>query len=146
MAVSPNSIITPQNPYFNAANLTTATAKTSRAPIAGTTGLTNLFPAASNTNGLKVNTIRVKIAGSSQGINVAMSIYVWIYNNTTSFLYDEIILDTTTCSATAPSYQIDTNYDNFILPATTYSIWVSESVTSDAALTCPIVMIFGGLL
>lgn len=146
MAVSPNSIITPQNPYINTASLITATAVTSRAPITGTTGLTVLIPAGSNTNGVKVSTIRVKIAGSSQGVNAAMSIYVWIYNGTTAYLYDEIILDTAISSTTAPSYQIDTNYDNLILPATPFALYVSESVLSNATLTGPIVTVIGALL
>lgn len=146
MAVSPNSIITPQNPYINTASLITASAITSRAPITGTTGLTVLFPASSNTNGLKVSSIRVKVSGSSQGINAAMLIYLWIYNGTTSYLYDEILLDTTTSSTTAASFYIDTFYDNLILPASPYALFVSESVLSNATLTGPIVTLFGALL
>lgn len=146
MPVSPNSIITPQTPYINTASLITATAITSRAPITGTTGLTVLFPAGSNTNGLVVNAIRVKIAGSSQGVNTAMSIYVWIYNGTTSYLYDEIILGTATSSTTSPSFVTETQYSNFILPATPYAIYVSESILSNATLTAPTVTILGALL
>jgi hypothetical protein len=144
MAVSPNSIITPQNPYHNFANLIAATALTSRAPISGTTGLTALVP--TQTNGIQINQIRVKISGSStSGSNVAVSIFVWIYNGTTSTLFDEIVLGTTSASATAASYQTDVYYNGLILPST-HSMYVSESVATLATVSGPVVHVFGGLL
>lgn len=144
MAVSPNSIITPQNPYFSFANLIAATALTSRAPITGVGGLTALVP--TQTNGVQINQIRVKAAGTTvSGSNAAMSIYVWVYNGTTSVLFDEIVLGTTSASTSASSYQTDVYYSGFILPST-HSLYVSESILSNATLTGTIVMAIGGLL
>lgn len=143
MAVSPNSIITPQNPYCSFANLIAAAALTSRAPITGVGGLTSLVP--TQTNGVQINQLRVKVASSSTGINAALSVYVWIYNGTTSVLFDEIVLGTATSSTTAASYQTDVYYNGFILPST-HSLYVSESVLSNSTLTGIIVMAFGGLL
>jgi len=143
MAVSPNSIITPQNPYCNFASLIAATALTSRAPITGTGGLTLLVP--TQTNGIQINQIRVKASGSSNGVNAAMSIYVWIYNGTKATIYDEIVLGTAISSTTAASYQTDVFYNGFILPST-HSLYVSESVLSNATLTGCVVTVLGGLL
>lgn len=146
MAVSPNSIITPQNPYHNFANLIAATALTSRAPISGTTGLTVLVP--TQTNGIQINQIRVKVSGTStSGSNAALSIYVWIHStgSATAVLFDEIVLGTTLASATAASYQTDVYYSGLILPST-HSMYVSESVATNTTLTGPIVHVFGGLL
>jgi len=144
MAVSPNSIITPQNPYCNFASLIAATALTSRAPIVGVGGLTVLVP--TQTNGIQINQLRVKASGTTvSGSNAAMSIYVWIYNGTTATLFDEIILSTTSGSTTANSFQTDVYYSGVILPPT-HSLYVSESILSNATLTGCVVHVFGGLL
>lgn len=129
MATTPNSIITAQTPVIGIATLTTPTAVTSRANITGTTGLTQLTPV--STNGKKVDTIRVQ----AKGTTVAATLFVWLYNGTTSFLVDEILIAAITPSATVAAYKIDAAYGltgavALNLPAA-FQLFVSVTVAND---------------
>lgn len=145
MAGTPNSIITPQNPLSRHANLTAATALTSRAPITGTTGTTALITPAQNVNGVQINSIIVKCASSAQSASTPLSVYIWQYDGTTSWLVDEIIISTQTASTTAPSFKTQVFYSSWLM-APGHGLYVSTSVTTTANTSAFIVQVLGGEL
>jgi len=143
MAVTPNSIITPQNPYCKFADLTAATGLTSRAPITGTTGTVEL--ATTSAAGMQVASIQVKAASSAQSATVAQIVYIWEFDGTTSWLVDEIVVSAQTPSTTAVSFQVKNYYSGWTIPAT-HSLRASTSVTTLANTTALIVQVLGGTL
>lgn len=116
--------IFPATPVIGIATLTSATAITSRTNITGTTGLVQLTP--TSLNGKRVDSITVKAKATS----VASILSIWIYNGTTSFLYDEIDITATTASTTADSFYIKRSYSDLVLPPT-YQLYISETVQTD---------------
>jgi hypothetical protein len=116
--------IFPASPVIGIATLTSATAITSRANITGTTGLVQLTP--TSTNGKRVDSITVK----SKATSVASIISIWIYNGTTSFLYDEIDVTAVTASTTVDSFSVRKTYSDLILPPT-YQLYISQTVQTD---------------
>ena len=124
--------IFPLAPIVGTATLTSATAITSRANITGTTGLVQLT--ATSTNGTRVDSITVK----SKATSVASIISIWIYNGTTSFLYDEFDVTAITASTTVDSFTLTKTYNNLTLPPT-YQLFISETVQTDVN-----VFAFGG--
>ena len=126
------SPIFPNVPIIGIASLANATAVTSRLPITGTTGLVKLTD--TSTNGTRVDAITVKAAGNS----TAGLVDVWIYNGTTSYLYDEIAYATVTANTTTSSNVATTTYSTLVLPST-YQLYISQQVTSNCS-----VFAFGG--
>ncbi len=118
------SPIFPETPVIGIATLTSATAITSRANITGTTGLVQLTPV--STDGKRIDSIRVK----GKGTTVASILSIWLYNGTTSFLYDEIVIDAVTASNTAISDLGSRTYSDLALPPT-YQLYVSQTVQTD---------------
>src|ERR1700755_370188 len=123
MAANINAIF-PLTPIVGIATLTTATAITTRTNIIGTTGLVQLT--ATSTNGTRVDSITVK----SKATSVASIVFIWIYNGTTSFLFDEFDVAATTASTTADSFSLSRSYSNLVLPPT-YQLYISETVQTD---------------
>lgn len=117
--------IFPLTPVIGIATLTNATAITSRANITGTTGLTQLT-AANATQPTRVDQITVK----GKGTTVASNLFVWLFNGTTSFLYDELDVPALTASNTTDSALVSKSYTTLILPPN-YQLYVSESVRTD---------------
>lgn len=118
------SPIFPASPIIGIATLTAATAITSRANIVGTTGLVQLT--ATSTNGTRVDTITVK----GKGATVASIVGIWIYNGTTSFLYDEIDVTAITASTTTDAFLLSKSYTTLVLPPTS-QLFISETVATD---------------
>lgn len=118
------SPIFPETPVIGIATLTSATEITSRANITGTTGLVQLTPV--STDGKRIDSIRVK----GKGTTVASILSIWLYNGTTSFLYDEIVIDAVTASNTAISDLGSRTYSDLALPPT-YQLYVSQTVQTD---------------
>lgn len=116
--------IFPVAPIVGIATLTTATAVTSRANITGTTGLVLLT--ATSTFGTRIDQITIK----SKATSVASTVFVWIYNGTTSFLFDEIDVAAVTASTTVDSYTYSKTYNNLVLPPT-FQLYISETVQTD---------------
>lgn len=114
----------PLTPVVGVASLTAATAITSQANITGTTGLAQLT--ATSTNGLRVDAIAVR----GKGTTVASKVDVWIYNGTTSYIFDEIDVSAVTASTTADTFFVQRNYSNLVLPPT-YQLFISETVQTD---------------
>lgn len=116
--------IFPLAPIVGIATLTTATAVTSRANITGTTGLTQLT--ATSTDGTRIDAITVK----GKATTVASNVFVWIYNGTTSFLFDEFDVTAVTAANTTDSFTLTKSYTNLVLPPT-YQLYISETVQTD---------------
>lgn len=116
--------IFPSSPVIGIATLTGATAITTRANITGTTGLLQLTPV--STNGKRVDSITVK----GKGTTVASILSVWLYNGTTSFLYDEIDVSAVTASNTTDAAIVKRYYSDLVLPPT-FQLYVSQTVQTD---------------
>lgn len=124
--------IFPATPVIGIATLTSATAITTRTNITGTTGLTQLTP--TSTNGKRVDSITVK----GKGTTVAANLFLWLYDGTTSYLFDEIDVSAVTAANTTDAFSVTRTYSNLVLPAT-YQLFVSETVQTDVN-----VFAFGG--
>lgn len=116
--------IFPSTPLVGIATLTAAAAITSRANIVGVTGLVQLTPA--SVNGKRIDNITVK----GKATSVASILSVWIYNATTSFLFDEFDIAAVVASNTADSVVVSRNYTNLVLPPT-FQLYISETVQTD---------------
>jgi hypothetical protein len=123
MAANVNTVF-PLTPIVGIATFTSQAAITSRANITGVTGLVQLT--ATSTNGTRIDKIKV----SSKETTVAGILSIWIYNGTTSFLFDELIVGAVTGSTTLPGYTIEKDYQNLVLPPT-YQLYVSPTVDQD---------------
>ena len=125
--------IFPLTPLIGIATLTTATAVTSRANITGTTGLVQLT-AANATQPMRVDQIIVKGKGST----VASIVDIWLYNGTTSFLFDEIDIAAITASTIVDAVLASKSYSTLVVPPN-YQLFISEQVQTDVN-----VFAFGG--
>jgi hypothetical protein len=111
-------------PVVGVATLTSPTAVTSRANITGTTNLTLLDTA--GTNGTKISQIYIR----AKETTVAGSVFIWIHNGTTSFLFDEFIVSAVTASNTAEAFWSSKSYANLVIP-TNFSLYVSSTIDQD---------------
>ena len=126
-----NAAVFPQIPATEVATLTSPTAITSRANIVGVTGLVKLtdLPV---TNPKRVDAIVVK----SKGTSLAGRLFIWLFDGTTSYLYDEIDLTAVTPSNTATSMAATKNYlaietQGSIQLKVTQQLYVSTTVAQD---------------
>lgn len=119
-----NTPVFAQTPKLFVATLTSPTAVTSRADITGTTGLTKLTDL--QTNGLRVDSIQVV----SKGTSSAGIVFVWLYDGTTSYLWDQIDISAVTGSTTLDSIAVSKTYTSKNLTPT-QQLYVSISVTQD---------------
>jgi hypothetical protein len=125
-----NAAVFPQGPATEIATLTSPTAITARTNITGTTGLVQLT-ALPVTNAKRVDSIVIK----SKATSVAGTLCVWVYNGTTSFLYDEIDLTAVTASTTVASFTASKSYlgstqGSIQLPLL-HQLYVSVTVAND---------------
>jgi hypothetical protein len=97
---------------------------TSRAKITGTTGLTACTP--TSTNGKRIDSIVVQLAASS----AAAVILIFIYDGTTSFLFDEIAVAAVTAGNTVPAFRVEKFYNNLVLPPT-YRIYAATTIAQN---------------
>ncbi len=145
MAASTTPIF-PNVPYSAFADLTAITACTTRAPTA-TAGLAaaNIIAlTAASTNGLRIDTIRVKGASSSfVAATAAQTVTVWQWDGTKAYPLTEILVTLVTPSTTAASYEGSVTFTDLILPPT-HVLYVSTSITTTAATTALIVKASGG--
>lgn len=132
MATTPNSIVTPQSIGNGIATLTSPTPITSRANIAGTTGLVSLKPVAAN--GAKVYEIEWK----SKGTSVAGQLWIWRFDGATSYLFDELRISGLTPSNTVASERGRKVYANLGLKSTEalfISVTTAQDLTAFAAVS-----------
>jgi len=124
--------IFPLTPVIGVGTLVSATPITSNANITGTTGLVQLT--ATSTNGTRIDNITVR----AQGTSVASTVYIWIYNGTTSYLFDMIDISAITASTTVDSAYVSRAYTSLTLPPT-YQVYISQTVQTNVN-----VFAFGG--
>jgi hypothetical protein len=105
---------------------------TSRAKITGTTGLTAVT--ATSTNGLRIDAISVVLAATS----AAACVLIFIYDGTTSFLFDEFVIPAVTVGNTTPAAAITKYYPNLVLPPT-YRLYAATTIAQNTD-----VFAFGG--
>lgn len=121
MAANTNPIF-PLTPVL-ASVLVGATALTSRTQITGTTGLTLVHSAGSN--GTRYDWLILKGTGTT----VAGVLDIWIYDGTTSRIYESVTIPVVTPSTTVDSYFSQLALNPLVLP-TGYSIYCSSQVAS----------------
>lgn len=137
MANTPNAYMTPQAAVLGHANLAAVTACTTRGPTA-TAGLAAanivvLVPTVATD--CKITKISLKaISTSITAPTAAQLIGVWDWDGTTAYLVKEIVVSLVTPSTTSPSFESDTLYDDFTLPAG-HALYTSTTVTTTAATT-----------
>ncbi len=123
MAMSTDPVF-PQTPKTYIATLTSPSAITSRANIVGTTGLVALTEV--TTNGFQLDAITVK----AKETTVAGTVFIWLYNGTTSFLIKEIDVTAVTASTTVKSFESSVGFvDTQLTP--TQILYISSTIDQD---------------
>jgi len=138
--------IFPATPYAITANLSAATACTTRGPTA-TAGLAaaNIlaFVPVSN-SGLRIDRITVQASSTSiTAPTAAQLVGIWMHDGTTAYMIDEFQITVVTPSTTAPCFTLTKTYTNLVLPAA-FSLYMSTTITTTAATTALTVSAFGG--
>ena len=126
------SPIFPASPVVGLAALVSATPLTTYTNITGTTGLVQLT--ATSVNGSRVDNVVVKALNST----VASKVTIWLYDGTTSRVFDEIDVPANTSSTTVATFSLSRGYTNVTLPPT-YQLFVSQTVATNVN-----VFAFGG--
>ena len=142
------SPIFPAVPWAATADLTAASACTTRGPIAhsnmaATPCYATQF-SGTNTNGLRVDKIRIQAA--STGISAptaAQTILIWLDNGTTAYVVDELQASAQTPSATTPAFALEKLYTNLVIPPG-WNLWASTTVATTTSTTALTVTAFGG--
>ncbi len=138
--------IFPATPYAITASLAAVTACTTRAPTVtaslAAANISILCPASAN--GLRVDKIQVQACSSSfTAPTVAQTVLIWMWDGTTAYVIDEILVGAATPSTTAAAFNTAKSYTNLVLPAT-FALYMSTSVTTTASTTALSVSLFGG--
>lgn len=77
------------------------------------------------TNGTRVEEIVVKSAATS----AAAVVRIFLYDGSTYWLYDEIVVAAITGSATLPNNRVRVTYENLVLPSSSWSVRATTSVS-----------------
>ena len=140
-----------QTPYFAAADLTAATACTTRAPTADATMAAGTTPNFAkvltpvSTNGLRIDSIQVQAASTAIGATTAAQlVQIWMSNGTMAYLIDEISVAAQATSTTATAFVAQKFYNNPILVPAGNKLYCTTTVTTTASTTALQVMAFGG--
>lgn len=137
MSTTPNSVVLPQSPMVWNLSLAAVTACTTRAPTATASlaGANIFLLVPTSTNGVRVDKILVKGCSTSfVAATVAQTVTIWEWDGTTAFPIDELVTGIVTPSTSVASYQGQSVYTNFVLPAT-HALYASTSITTTAATT-----------
>lgn len=81
--------------------------------------------------GTRVTEIVVKCAATS----AAAIVRVFLYDGTTYWLFDEIVVAAITGSSTVAQHRARTTYDNLVLPSASWSVRVTTSVSQTTHVT-----------
>lgn len=129
MAVTANSIITPQTINVPAANVLLSTAMTAAKAYDGTEATTTAMNAVytAGSNGSQLPKLRIKIASTNglapSGTTAATVVRIWFNNgsaNTTAtnnIFFDEVTIPATAITAVASTTQYTYDFGNLMLPA-----------------------------
>jgi hypothetical protein len=143
---SNTSPIFPLTPLTPSVTLAGVTACSTRAPTASASlAAANIFQLlASQTNGCKIDRIRVQACSSSiTAATVAQTVLIWLLDGTTAWVIDEILVTAVTPSTTAAAFSTEKTYSNLVIP-TGYSLYASTTVTTTSSTTALQVTAFGG--
>jgi len=121
MATTPAFAITPR---IGAVSIATADSSYT-APTNVSTVLTGAAA------GTRIAEIVVKCAATSANAVVR----VFLYDGSTHWLFDEILVTAATGSATAVQFRVSTLYSNLILPTASWSLRVTTSVSQTTHVT-----------
>jgi hypothetical protein len=138
--------IFPITPYSVIASLAAATACTTRGPTvtASLSGANILAFVPISTNGLRIDSIQVKACSTSiTAATTANIVGIWLWDGTTAYLYDELLVTAVTPSTSVASFVTSKSYTNLVLPST-FALYASVTVTTTAATTALSVQAFGG--
>jgi len=138
--------IFPSTPYAVNASLAAATACTTRGPTATASlaGANILAFVPTSTNGLRIDLIQVKACSTSMTAATAANVVgIWLWDGTTAYLYDEILVTAVTPSASTASFLAQKSYTTLVLPST-FALYASVGVTTTASTTALSVQAFGG--
>jgi hypothetical protein len=145
MAVTPNSIVTPQTPYAITVSTGACTACTTRGP----TATANLAAAnikafvPTSTNGRRIDYIRVKSDSTDfTDASVVQLIMIWMHDGTTAHLIKEHPTTVVTASTTVASYDSGPIAMNLVLPAE-FSLYYSVSITTATDSTTMNIQAYG---
>lgn len=145
MATTPNSVITAQTPYAITASLAAATACTTRAPTATASlaAANILIFVPTSTNGRRIDAISIKGCSSSFTAPTAVqTVTIWMHDGTTAYPIKEVVTTVVTPSTTVASYDSGLIPLGIVLPST-FSLYMSTSITTTAATTALSVSAFG---
>ena len=140
------SPIFPLTPYAVSVSLAATTACSTRAPT-----ITASLPGANiiafvpvSTDGARIDRIEVKGCSTSFTAPTADQLVgIWLWDGTTAFLIDEILVSAITPSTTGFSFKGEKDYSNLVLPAA-FGLYISTSITTTAATTALSATAFGG--
>ena len=138
--------IFPATPYAVSASLAAATACTTRGPTvtASLAGANILAFVPISTNGLRIDLIQVKACSTSfVAATVAQTVTIWMWDGTTAYPIDELLVTAVTPSTSVASFTTSKSYTNLVLPST-FALYMSTSITTTAATTALAVQAFGG--
>lgn len=138
--------IFPNVPYSAYADLTAITACTTRAPTAtASLAAANIIAlTTASTNGLRIDTIRVKGASNSfTAPTAAQTVTIWYWDGTKAYPLQEILVTLVTPSTTVASYEGSASFTDLVLPPT-HCLYVSTSITTTASTTALVVKATGG--
>jgi hypothetical protein len=140
------SPVFPLTPIAPTTSLAAVTACSTRAPTAsaGLAAANIVALVASQTNGCKIDRIHINACSSSiTAPTVAQTVLIWLFDATTAWVIDEILVTAVTPSTTAAAFSVEKTYSNLVIP-TGYSLYVSTTVTTTASTTALQVTAFGG--
>ena len=146
MSATYNSALLPQTPLCASLTLAAVTACATRAPTASASlAGANIFQlVASQTNGFRLDQIQVQACSSSiTAATVAQTVLIWLFDGTTAWVIDEILVSAVTPSTTAAAFSTIKTYNNRVYP-TGFSLYASTTVTTTASTTALQVMMNGG--
>ena len=136
----------PLTPLAPTLSLAAVTACATRAPTAtaslAAANIFSLLP--SQTYGARIDKIHINACSSSiTAATVAQTVLIWLWDGTTAYVIDEIVVAAQTPSTTAVAFSIEKFYANFVIP-TGYALYAATTVTTTASTTALQVTLFGG--
>jgi len=121
MATSPAFAVTPR---IGAVSVATADSSYTSPTNVGT-----LITGAST--GTRIAELVVKSAATS----AAAVVRIFLYDGSTYWLYDEVVVSAATGSSTVAQNRVSTTYNNLILPSASWSIRVTTSIAQTTHVT-----------
>ena len=121
MAAAPQFAVTPR---IGAVSIATADSSYTAPTNVGT-----LLTGAST--GTRVNEIAIKCAATS----AAAVVRIFLYDGTTYWLFDELVIGAITGSSTVAQFRTSVRYDNLVLPSASWSVRVTTSVSQATHVT-----------